>query len=127
MGELSGIAATKTRASGDVVRYSAIEVVEGNNLSATIHSDTYSFTMLILECITEEIPFSNLPRDPAVVHARITKRMHPPRPDGQDPRNHISDDLWRLMMECWSNEPDQRPTMKRVLSFLHQLDSVQSP
>ena len=77
--------------------------------------------MLILECITEKIPFSNLTHDAAVLHARITKGQCPLRPDGQDPKNHIPDELWELMMRCWAVKPDQRPTMEQVHGFfLHQ-------
>jgi hypothetical protein len=72
--------------------------------------------MLIIECITEKVPFSNLSRDAAVIDARIRKRQYPPRPDGQDPRNRVSDGLWDLMMRCWSIKPDDRPTMEYVHS-----------
>jgi len=71
----------------------------------------------MLECITEEVPFSNLARDAAVIHARITKEQCPPRPDGEDPKHRVSDGLWDLMMRCWSAKPDQRPTMGYVHSF----------
>jgi len=108
---------SKTVSSGDTVRYSAPELIRDNNASATIHSDTYSFAMLILECITEEVPFPNLSRDAAVIHARISKEQCPPRPDGQDPKHSVSDGLWELMMRCWSAKPDRRPTMEYVHSF----------
>jgi len=112
---------SKTMSSGGPVRYLAIELIEGNNVSATTHSDTYSFAMLVLECITEEAPFSHLSRDAAVIHARTTKRQCPFRPDGQGPKNRVSDDLWDLMMRCWSIKPDHRPTMEYVHTFfLHQ-------
>ncbi|KAF9653023.1 kinase-like protein [Thelephora ganbajun] len=107
---------SKTVSSGDVVRYSAPELIENNNVSATTHSDTYSFAMLTLECITEEVPFSNLTRDAAVIHARISKRQCPPRPDA-DRKDLFSDGLWDLMTRCWAVKPDHRPTMEHVHSF----------
>ena len=107
---------TKTTSSGDAVRYSAPELIENSNGSPTTHSDTYSFAMLILECITEEVPFSNIARDATVLHARTVKGQHPSRPDGQD-RNHVSDGLWKLMVDCWAVRPDKRPTMERVHNF----------
>ena len=112
---------SKTVSSGDVIRYAAPELIEKNDAPATMTADTYSFAMLSLECITEEIPFSHLRRDAAVLHARISKKQCPPRPDGQDPGSLISDDLWELLMRCWGARPDQRPTMEQVHSFfLHQ-------
>ena len=117
MEEITESTISKTVSSGDVVRYGATELIEDNNVSPTTYSDTYSFALLILECITEEIPFSNLSRDAAVIHARISKRQCPPRPDGQDPKNYVSNGLWDLMMRCWSTQPDLRPKMEHVHSF----------
>jgi len=103
--------------SGDVVRYAAPELIENNNVHATKNSDAYSFAMLILECFTEKIPFSEHTRDAAVIHARISRRQIPARPDGQSPKNRISDDLWNLMRRCWAIVPDERPTMEAIHSF----------
>lgn len=117
MEEASENTVSRTVSSGDVVRYAAPELIENTNAPATKDSDTYSFAMLILECITEETPFHNLPRDAAVIHARISKRQFPPRPDGPDQRNRISEDLWELMIRCWAFIPDQRPAMEQVHNF----------
>jgi hypothetical protein len=114
--EITESTISKTGATGDAVRYSAPELIENNNVSATTQSDTYSFAMLALECITEEVPFPNQSRDAAVIHARITKRQLPPQPDG------VPEELWNLMMECWSIKPDDRPTMGKVHKYF--LDKV---
>ena len=99
---------------GEAVRYLAPELIENGNLCATMSSDTYSFAMLILECITERIPFSELSYNAAVVHTRINEMWSPFRPDCWA----LSDDLWDLMQHCWSYAPEDRPTMERVHSFL---------
>jgi len=109
--------AISRRVSGDVVRYAAPELLENINARSTTSSDTCSFAMLMLECITEEIPFSNLPRDAAVIDARVNRRQYPSRPDGQDPKGRVSDELWSLMTRCWSHNPDHRPAMEEVQSF----------
>jgi len=114
MGGADGNTVSKTVPSGDTVRYSAPELIRESNPSSTKHSDTYSFAMLILERIPEEVPFPNLSRDAAVIHARIGKEQCPPRPDGQDLKKRVSDGLWGLMMRCWSAKPDRRPTMEVV-------------
>lgn len=119
--EITGKSISKTVSTGDGVRYSAPELLESNNVPPTTHSDTYSFAMLIFECIAEEVPFSNITRDAAIIHARIGKKQNPPRPDGLDPKNRVSDGLWDLMTRCWSIKQDQRPTMDEVHSFfLHE-------
>jgi hypothetical protein len=99
----------------DLVRYTAPEVMENGKIFATAYSDTYSFAMLVLECITEKVPFSNVSEDTEVI--RVSKKECPPRPDGKGGRNRVSDELWGLMKRCWSVEPDSRPTMKQVHSF----------
>ena len=104
--------AISRKVSGDVVRYAAPELLENVNTSATMSSDVCSFGMLILECITKEIPFSNLSRDAAVIDARVGRRQCPPRPN-----RRVSDGLWDLMMRYWSHEPDHRPTMEGVHGF----------
>lgn len=117
MEENNDTTVSKTLASRDVVRYSAPELLENNNVHPTVYSDTYSFAMLILECITEETPFANLSSDAAVIHARISKRQYPTRPDGQSGKGTVSDDLWDQMMRCWHTKPNERPTMENVHTF----------
>jgi len=111
---------SKTTSSGDHVRRSAIELLEGSCVLPTANSDTYSFATLILECVTEEAPYSVISRDASVIHVRVVKRQLPPRPSMQNPkglRNFVSDDLWDLMVRCWSEKPKTRPTMEHVHSF----------
>jgi serine/threonine protein kinase len=108
---------SKTVSSASIIRYAAPELIEHNNFSITTHADTYSFALLILECITEVPPFSNISRDAAVIHARISKKQTPPRPE----KNLVSDELWDLMNRCWSIVPDQRPTMEVVHRFFLDL------
>ena len=100
--------------SGGSVGYLAPELVGNENTLATINSDTYSFAMLILECVTEKKPFSDLPRD------AVAEGQRPPRPDGPDPNSRVPDCLWDLMLRCWSTESNHRPTMEEVHSLLHQ-------
>lgn len=113
---------TKTASEAAVVRYAAPEQIEDSS-HATTYSDAYSFAMLIIECVTEAVPFSNINRDAAVIHARIGKRQRPLRPDGPEARKRVSDSLWDLMGRCWSEKPDQRPTMEQVHRFF--LDHIQ--
>ena len=119
MKEIAGNMVSMTMSSRDDVRYIAPELASSINASPTVHSDTYSFALLALECITEEIPFSRITSDAAVVHARFVKAMCPPRPrpDRLVSNYHISDGLWVLMERCWCDRPERRPTMESVHSF----------
>ena len=73
--------------------------------------------MLVLECFTEAPPFSYISGDTGVIHARISKKQNPKRPDGE---HHIPDDLWELMNHCWSWEPEKRPSMDYVHRFFDE-------
>jgi len=111
--EVSGNTTSITMSPGDIARYSAPELVTANNIPPTSFSDTYSFAMLIVECITGEPPFSDL-NDGAIIHARFTKGLSPPRPGGKYSGDGVSDDLWYIMARCWSVRPQDRPTMEEV-------------
>jgi len=112
---------TSKTVSGEVIRYSAPELIEHSNTHATKSSDPFSFAMLILECFTEKIPFHEHSRDAAVIHARISRKQLPLRPDGHNERNRVSDDLWSLMKRCWSIKPGERPNMEQIRSFFNSM------
>ena len=115
MEEANDNTVSKTVSSAAIVRYAAPEVIENNNVLATEESDTYSFAMLMLECITELPPFFYIIRDAAVIHRRIAKKQLPLRPDWKD---GTFDEYWDLMNSCWSVEPGDRPRMAQVHSSL---------
>ena len=77
-------------------------------------SDVYSLGMTILEVMTEEAPYSYLRYDTVV----ITSVMR-----GDLPRKPInfSDDLWSLLVSCWTRVPGERPTADMVVSWLDLL------
>ena len=93
-------------------RYTAPELINNYDFPVTAHSDTYSFALLILECVTEAPPFSNINPDAGLIHARISKQLSPYRPEGS-----IPDELWELMNRCWVIVPEQRPSMDYVHRF----------
>jgi hypothetical protein len=69
--EIEDCTVSKSVSDEEAVRYSSPEPIEGTDVVPTTYADTYSFAMLILECITEGVPFSNFRRAAVVVHARI--------------------------------------------------------
>ncbi|KAF9783716.1 kinase-like domain-containing protein [Thelephora terrestris] len=109
---------SRNTSSGEMIRYAAPELIRDNCSTRTVSSDTYSFAMLILVCVTEEVPFLNITHDAAVVHARITNGpLLPSRPNELEGGEWVSDGLWNLMERCWSYSPGQRPTMEEIHRF----------
>jgi len=113
--EETGNAISGTASSRNDVRYLAAELIGAESLPATTYSDTYSFAMLIIECITEEVPFSDIKDE--VTHARLMEGLHPTRPPNGS-KDYVSDVLWDLMIRCWSPVPGDRPAMEYVHRFL---------
>lgn len=38
----------------------------------------------------------------------------------EDPRDSIDDEMWELMNQCWSHEPEARPTCQQILEELER-------
>ena len=110
--------ATPRNASKGAVRYLAPELIKDSNAPQTEDSDTFSFGMLMLECITKKRPFFDLSSDAAVIDARVVEGQYPPRSGGLGPEGRFPDRLWELTLCCWSIECERRPTMEWVHSFL---------
>ncbi|XP_075410071.1 proto-oncogene tyrosine-protein kinase ROS isoform X2 [Tenrec ecaudatus] len=73
----------------------------------TTQSDVWSFGILIWEILTlghQPYPaYSNLD---VLNYVQTGGRLEPPR--------NCPDDLWNLMIQCWAQEPDQRPTFNKI-------------
>ncbi|KAK0501043.1 kinase-like domain-containing protein [Armillaria luteobubalina] len=74
----------------------------------TLESDVYSFAMLICQLYTGLPPLPNIPNDFAFRNLVARRKRRPSRPPD------ISDELWDVVMRCWSHEPGDRPTMESL-------------
>lgn len=73
----------------------------------------YSFAIVIWECLTREDPFAGLPPF-HVVFAVGTKGA---RPDVMFAESSLS----RLMVRCWAETPEARPSFIEVVDELAQM------
>lgn len=103
-------------------RWLAPELIVTENAPFTLACDTYSFAMTMLECFTTEIPFSNLKRDAQVIHRLIMESLNPERPQSEDGKKWVTDDVWTLMIQCWTFTPIERPPMQEVAARLFELE-----
>ncbi len=103
------------------VRWHARELVTGEDDQSTPISpatDVWSFGMLCLEIMTGERPYAHKRRDAEVIFDLISKRL-PPRPTEQVViQRGLTDDLWQMMLSCWSWDPRNRPDMKSIRSIM---------
>ncbi|KAL0577764.1 hypothetical protein V5O48_004222 [Marasmius crinis-equi] len=106
------------------VRWLAPEVVhptkppDANNTPR----DLFSYALTIVEMMTGQDPFSELPTDPAVAVA-IARGKRPARPlhpkEGWCP-----DNVWDLVEICWAQDPSQRPSAGEVNAYLEGLLAI---
>jgi len=84
----------------------------------TKESDCYALGMVILEVLSGKAPFAPL-KDPAIIW-KVIKGERPGRPRGTK-GERFTDDLWRTLEQCWSSEPEDRPSVEAVLEHLEGL------
>ena len=68
----------KMIASEGNARHGVPQPIETNSVSATRRSDAYPFTILMLESVTEGVPFFHLHHNAEVVHVRVGMAECPP-------------------------------------------------
>ncbi|KAG8918330.1 hypothetical protein FRC01_001924, partial [Tulasnella sp. 417] len=96
--------------------YQAKEVLISWTPTATT-GDVYAFGGLILATMSGKSPFWRKMTEPA----RIAAVCHDEIPLTKDhPLLPAADPLWNLLRECWSSEPEWRPTVENVLQTLER-------
>ncbi|KAH8834109.1 kinase-like domain-containing protein [Flagelloscypha sp. PMI_526] len=101
------------------VRWSAPEIFLPHEFrsSTPSHSsttrDVYAFGCTMLEVLTGRVPFSEVDTDPAVL-LKLIMGSRPNRPDA----SLVSDAAWRIIQQCWAQEPSKRVSIFDVLLLL---------
>jgi len=119
---------------GDSVRWTAPELftVGTDNLDddepkATRYSDIWSFAMLVLELLTEELPFADKLLDSSVVCA-LLQGKHPNRPQSSEAFIHgLNNELWVHLCSCWRFSPRDRLPLQRLFNLLDTLATQWRP
>jgi len=96
---------------------------DGHVPPITTSSDVYAFASVCFEIATGQLPYPHRTNDHAVT-VDILRGVKPSRCktcllklDAQGKGS-----FWRKLDQCWSDEPNLRPTMPCMLSFLEALD-----
>lgn len=88
----------------------------------TTQTDVYAFGMLMFRMFAGQYPFAEQRSSSRYIPAApvyLISGKRPPREAIQ--HQHFTDELWKLMTECWEGEPSARPTMASVRARLAQM------
>ena len=99
-------------------RWMAPEVVNHEQYSRP--ADVFSYSMILFELLTHEIPFSDLP--PVLAASAIgVGKQRPVLPHGTPPS------IASLMEQCWASEPSNRPSFDSIDKHLALIVGALSP
>ncbi|GMF19113.1 unnamed protein product [Phytophthora fragariaefolia] len=120
---VTGTAASAGIEITDAVRYLAPECVEG--MLPNSKSDVYSFGMTLYHALVGISPYFEISSDKELRACKLAREL-PPRN-----MQSISDDAWKLIMQCCDPSPALRPTMEKVVEALkllaEQLPTIEIP
>ncbi|KDO28105.1 TKL protein kinase [Saprolegnia parasitica CBS 223.65] len=101
--------------------YAAPEILTGAT-NYTTKVDVYSFAMLIVEVVTKKEPYANVDAPEATILEHVVQKHYRPVFDRSA---KWPADLFDLMKECWSADPEKRPTFDTIVPRLEAiLDAV---
>lgn len=87
----------------------------------TKESDYYALGMVILEVLSGHAPFAS--DNEFIVMRKVTEGTHPERPK----EVWFTDDLWRILEQCWSPRLRDRPNIETILACLGRLSITLPP
>ena len=90
----------------------------------TKESDRYAVGMVIYEVLSGQAPLALHNR--YIVSSKIIEGERPGRPSGAEAAS-FTDDLWRILEQCWSAQPQARPTTELVLEYLERASKNWQP
>ncbi|KAF9230317.1 kinase-like domain-containing protein, partial [Melanogaster broomeanus] len=94
------------------IRWAAPELVlNPDTVQPSTASDVFSFGCIMLQILSGQVPWSNMPDGLIVVE--FYKGNNPPRPD----KRPICDRDWAFIRRCFS-AADARPPMDEVMDFI---------
>ena len=74
-------------------------------------ADVFAFGMFAVEVFTGKIPFKEHKNEAVVL--RISQGGRPEMPENAQAVG-LTNDMWRVLEDCWQQNPKKRPTMEEV-------------
>ncbi|XP_070550432.1 fibroblast growth factor receptor 2-like [Ptychodera flava] len=81
----------------------------------SIESDVWSFGVVVWEIVTlGNTPYPGMSAKEVIEYLKQGSRLSRPK--------HCKEDLYLLMMKCWSQKPSRRPKFK---DLVHELEEIE--
>ncbi|KAJ7677218.1 kinase-like domain-containing protein, partial [Mycena rosella] len=100
---------------GGTVRYQSPELLSGESQNH-FSSDVYAFACVCYEILERKPPFHDIRNDAAVMF-KVLGGSRPPRPASCSGTT-VLDGLWGLILDCWQENADARPTAAHIVERL---------
>ncbi|CAE6446776.1 unnamed protein product, partial [Rhizoctonia solani] len=100
-------------------RWTAPEVFREELQQQTTQMDVYALGMTMLEIFTGQAPYSDCRSDISVIKA-VERGTLPTRPT-QLGNNTKDDNMWQLLVRCWSRSPSERPSAGFIAGALQYM------
>lgn len=95
----------------------APELLNGNSNRVSEKVDVFSFGISMWEILTEEEPYADM-HCGAIIGGIVKNTLRPPIPEHCDPD-------WRELMEqCWSADPESRPSFTEITNRLRSMSRL---
>ncbi|KIK39278.1 hypothetical protein CY34DRAFT_808484 [Suillus luteus UH-Slu-Lm8-n1] len=86
-----------------------LEREDGSSARPSEQSDIFSFGGIMLQVLTNKIPYYYLPNDAAIILA-----MHKLEKPSRSRYPVLPEIHWQFIEECWSTDPRDRPSTERA-------------
>ncbi|XP_009607496.1 uncharacterized protein [Nicotiana tomentosiformis] len=98
----------------------APELLNGNSSRVSEKVDVFSFGITMWEILTGEEPYANL-HCGAIIGGIVNNTLRPPVPQ------HCDSEWRKLMEECWSADPEARPSFTQITNRLRAMTQALQP
>ncbi|KAG8957609.1 hypothetical protein FRC03_009975 [Tulasnella sp. 419] len=114
---ITGFTTTSAYAGG-TDRFLCPELLEDE--PKTTATDIWAFACLVVQILTDQIPYANIKGKHALPFAII--RGEPPMTNDE---KRIDERLWQCLTKCWDKAPDNRPAAPKLSLELEHLRQMQ--
>jgi serine/threonine protein kinase len=106
------------------IKWTAPEAIESRKY--TFKSDVWSFGVVMWEIFSiGKLPYPHFDNRETLQKVKEGYRL--PRPTAEDGGVDCPDTIYKLMLDCWSENPNQRPSFSDLLTSLENIWKQQKP